>query len=174
LEKFQPQKSASASPSNSFSTPLIATQTPPWKFPTDIPTQVLLRPTQWIGKPLAQTELGRWTGTLLFPPEATVIIYYLSCNHCANHLKDIAETQAADPQHTPKYVLVQLPTPVGYKGRIFASELPTGLRVELPSQVMTWVIIPPCNIIVTGGIVARAERTKWKGKSHKPCKRDAF
>ena len=106
LEKFQPKESASASPSNSFSTPLIATQTPPWKFPTDIPPQVLLRPTQWIGKPLAQTELGRWTDTLLFPPDATVIIYYLSCNHCADHLKDLAAKQAADPQHAPKYVLV--------------------------------------------------------------------
>ncbi len=116
LEKFQPKESSLASLSNAFATPLIATQTPPWKFPTDIPAQVLFRPTQWIGKPLAQTELGRWTGTLLFPPEATVIIYYLSCNHCADHLKDIAEKQAADPQHTPKYVLVQLPFPRDTKG----------------------------------------------------------
>ena len=164
LEKFQPKESASASPSNSFSTPIIATPAPPWKFPTDIPAQVLLRPTQWIGKPLAQTELGRWTDTLLFPPDATVIIYYLSCNHCADHLKDLAEKQAADPQHAPKYVLVQLPTPAGYKGRIFVNELPTGLRVELPAQVKTWVITPPWDITVTGGIVARAERTKWEGE----------
>ncbi len=164
LEKFQPKESATASPSNSFSTPIIATPAAPWKFPDDIPPQVLLRPTQWIGKTLAQTELGRWTDTLLFPPDATVIIYYLSCNHCADHLKDIAEKQAADPQNAPKYVLVQLPTPAGYKGRIFVNERPTGLRVELPAQVKTWVITPPWDIIVTGGIVARAERTKLEGE----------
>ena len=164
LEKFQPKESATALPSNSFSTPIIATPAAPWKFPADIPPQVLLRPTQWIGKTLAQTELGRWTDTLLFPPDATVIIYYLSCNHCADHLKDIAEKQAADLQHATKYVLVQLPTPAGYKGRIFVNELPTGLRVELPAQVKTWVITPPWDIIVTGGIVARAERTKWEGE----------
>ena len=77
LEKFQPKEFSSASLSNAFATPLIATQTPPWKFPTDIPAQVLFRPTQWIGKPLAQTEIGRWTDTLLFPPDATAFIYYL-------------------------------------------------------------------------------------------------
>ena len=162
LKKFQPKESSIASISNAFASPLIATQTAPWKFPTDIPPQVLLRPTQWIGKPLAQTELGRWTDTLLFPPDATVIIYYLSCNHCADHLKNIAKKQAADLQHATKYVLVQLPTPAGYKGRIFVNELPTGLRVELPAQVKTWVITPPWDITVTGGIVARAERTKWE------------
>ncbi len=164
LEKFQPKESSSAALSNAFAKTLIATQTAPWKFPTDIPPQVLLRPTQWIGKPIAQTELGRWTDTLLFPPDAIVIIYYLSCNHCADHLKNIAEKQSADPQHAPKYVLVQLPTPAGYKGRIFVNELPTGLRVELPAQVKTWVITPPWDITVTGGIVARAERTKWEGE----------
>jgi len=77
----------------------------------EIPAQVLFRPSQWIGKPLAQTELGRWADTSLFSPDATFVIYYLSCNHCAVHLKDLAQKLPADPQHAPKYVIVELPTP---------------------------------------------------------------
>ncbi len=167
LEALQPKESTknpAVLPSSTLSTPLSLTTPVIWKMPEEIPAQVLLRPSQWIGKPLAQTELGRWTDTSLFPPDATVVIYYLSCNHCAAHLKDLAQKQSADPQHAPKYVLVQLPTPSGYKGKIFVNELPTGLRVELPSQVKTWVITPPWNVFLKDGLVVQVDRTKWAGE----------
>jgi hypothetical protein len=42
-------------------------------MPEEILAQVFLRPSQWIGKQLAQTELGRWADTSLFSPDATVV-----------------------------------------------------------------------------------------------------
>ena len=129
----------------------------PWKMPREFPQQVLLRPLQWIGKPLDATELGRWTDTSTFPPECTLLIYYLSCSHCAAHLKELASQQAANPSNSPAYVLVQLPTPAGYTGRLFVHEVPTGIHVELPSQVKAWVITPPWDVFVSGGRVVRAQ-----------------
>ena len=47
-------------------------------MPEEILAQVLLRPSQWIGKQLAQTELGRWADISLFSPDATVVVSCLS------------------------------------------------------------------------------------------------
>lgn len=156
LSAFQPRE---VSPSRSHPGVTLPTIAPAqlWKLPAEFPAQVLLRPLQWIGKPLAATELGRWTDTSQFPDECTVLIYYLSCNHCAAHLNELAQQQSADPSKSPAYVMVQLPTPAGYKGRMFVQELPTGLRVELPSAVKAWVITPPWDVFVSGGVVVRAQ-----------------
>lgn len=156
LTAWQPREAVRAR------TPSIANLLPTaphaiWKLPTEFPKQVLLRPLQWIGKPLASTELGRWADTSKFPPDCTVLIYYLSCNHCAAHLKELARLQAVDPSKAPAYVMVQLPTPAGYTGRMFVQELPTGLRVELPSEVGAWVITPPWDVFVSAGAVVRAQ-----------------
>jgi hypothetical protein len=47
-------------------------------MPEEILAQVLLRPSQWIGKQFAQTELGRWADTSLLSPDATVVFSCLS------------------------------------------------------------------------------------------------
>ena len=133
-------------------------------MPEEILAQVLLRPSQWIGKQFAQTELGRWADTSLFSPDATAALKYLSCKHCAAHLKDLAQKQSADLQHALKYVLVQLPTSSGYKGRIFASELLAGLRDKLRSQIKTWLVTPPWNVFLKDCLVVQVDRTKWEGE----------
>ncbi len=156
LSAFQPREAAPPR-SHAPATFAVHPAAPEWKLPTDFPPQVLLRPLQWIGKPLQATELGRWTDTSKFPDECTLLIYYLSCNHCAAHLKQLAEQQRADPSRAPAFVMVQLPTPAGYTGRTFVQELPTGLRVELPSAVKAWVITPPWDVFVSGGVVVRAQ-----------------
>lgn len=159
LSTFQPREAGRSRSQTSQSPSTFATTVTvqPWKLPAEIPAQVLLRPLQWIGKSLATTELGRWTDTSRFPDECTVLIYYLSCSHCAAHLKELAQQQLADPSKAPAYVMVQLPTPAGYTGRMFVQELPTGLRVELPSAVKAWVITPPWDVFVSGGVVVRAQ-----------------
>jgi hypothetical protein len=137
---------------------------PAWRMPSAIPEQVILRPLQWVGKRLAETELGRWTDTSTWPSDATVIIYYKSCNHCAAYLRQLAEQQQASPASSPKYVLAQLPTPAGYTGRLFVDRVPEGTLVELPAAVKTWVITPPWSVFVKGGVVSGAERVKWSGE----------
>lgn len=136
-----------------------------WRMPQVIPDQVILRPLQWVGKRLADTELGRWTDTSAFPHDATLIIYYLSCNHCAAHLRELADQQDASPDAAPNYVLVQLPTPSAYTGRLFVDRMPRGVRAVLPDQVKAYVITPPWDVFISGGVVSGAERIKWSGET---------
>ncbi|MFM7260028.1 MAG: hypothetical protein ACKO3W_05430 [bacterium] len=154
------------------STPVAATeatqqpaQTTRWSMPAEIPEQVLLRPLTWLGKPLAQTPLGTWVDTAPFPAKARMIFFYKSCNHCAALLKQLAEKQAADPASAPTYVLVQLPTPAAYTGKLFVETVPQhALWVELPSVVKAYVMTPPWIVDLDGGKVVHAERIPWPGE----------
>lgn len=138
---------------------------PAWSMPTEIPEQVLLRPLTWMGKPLAQTPLGTWVDTAPFPAKARMIFFYKSCNHCAALLKELAEKQTADPASAPTYVLVQLPTPAAYKGKLFVETVPKhALWVELPSVIKAYVMTPPWIVDIDGGKVVHAERVPWPGE----------
>lgn len=138
---------------------------PAWTMPTEIPEQVLLRPLTWIGKPLTQTPLGTWVDTTPFPAKARLIFFYKSCNHCAALLKELAEKQAAEPASAPTYVLVQLPTPAAYKGKLFVDTVPKhALWVELPSVIKAYVMTPPWIVDIDGGKVVHAERVPWPGE----------
>ena len=138
---------------------------PTWSMPTEIPEQVILRPLQWIGKPLAETPLGTWVDTAAFPAKARMIFFYKSCNHCAALLKELAEKQAADPASAPTYVLIQLPTPAAYKGKLFVETVPThALWVELPAVIKAYVMTPPWIVDIDGGKVVHAERVPWPGE----------
>ena len=144
---------------------------PAWKLPDTSPEQVLLRPSQWMNKPLAGTPLGTWVDTSKFPKTATLVFFYKSCNHCAALLADLAAKQAANPSVAPKYVLVQLPTPPAYKGKLFVDKVPEHeLWVELPSVVKAYVMTPPWLVDIDGGKVVRVERIPWPGeKDPKPA-----
>ena len=140
---------------------------PPWSLPTTIPEQVLLRPLQWVGKRLADTPLGTWVDTSPFPPKARLIFFYRSCNHCADLLARLATEQAANPAAAPTYVLVQLPTPPAYKGRLFVDKVPEHARwVELPSVVKAYVMTPPWIVDIADGTVVSAERIPWPGEKN--------
>ena len=136
-----------------------------WRMPTEIPEQVLLRPPTWIGKPIGDTPLGTWTDTSGFPAKARMVFFYKSCNHCAALLKELADKQAADPASAPTYVLVQLPTPAAYKGKLFVDAVPKhALWVELPSVIKAYVMTPPWLVDIDGGKVVHAERVPWPGE----------
>lgn len=151
----------SVTPAANSTTP----STPAWSMPTAIPEQVLLRPLQWIGKPLADTPLGTWVDTSPFPADARMVFFYKSCNHCADLLARLAAEQAAAPASAPTYVLVQLPTPPAYKGRLFVETVPAhALWVELPAVVKAYVMTPPWIVDVKGRRVVAAERIPWPGE----------
>lgn len=150
--------------------PIIVPMRPPdvapkaWSLPAQFPSEVILRPITWLNKPLASTELGRWTDTSKFPPNAQLILYYESCSHCAEHLRELAAKQAAGDTASPDYVLVQLPTPKAPNMRIFVDTVPNGMHVALPEEITRWVITPPWDVWIEGGLVKRAERIKWPGE----------
>lgn len=135
-----------------------------WSLPTEFPSEVILRPITWLNKPLASTELGRWTDTSKFPPNAQLVLYYESCSHCAEHLRELAAKQSAGDTTSPEYVLVQLPTPKAPNVKIFVDTVPTGMHVALPEEITRWVITPPWDVWIEGGLVKRAERIKWPGE----------
>ena len=142
---------------------------PAWKLPDAIPEQVLLRPSQWMNKPIGETPLGTWVDTSKFPKKATLVFFYKSCNHCAALLSDLAAKQAENPSIAPKYVLVQLPTPPAYKGRLFVDKVPEHeLWVELPSVVKAYVMTPPWLVDIDDGKVVRVERIPWPGEKNQP------
>ena len=158
------QQTAPLATATSQSTAPLAAA-PAWSMPTEIPEQVLLRPLTWLGKPLAQTPLGTWVDTAPFPAKARMIFFYKSCNHCAALLKELAEKQTADPAAAPTYVLVQLPTPAAYKGKLFVETVPKhALWVELPSVIKAYVMTPPWIVDIDGGKVVHAERVPWPGE----------
>lgn len=136
-----------------------------WSMPTTIPEQVLLRPSQWTGKPLAETEFGRWVDVSAFPAKARMIVYYESCNHCADHLRELAAAQDAGTDGGETFVLAQLPTPKGYTGRLHVDRVPrAAAHVSLPDVVKAYVITPPWDVFLENGRVVRAERVKWSGE----------
>lgn len=161
---------STTTPGASTTTPGASSATsapPPWSLPTTIPEQVLLRPLQWVGKRLADTPLGAWVDTSPFPPKARLIFFYRSCNHCADLLARLATEQAANPAAAPTYVLVQLPTPPAYKGRLFVDKVPEHARwVELPSVVKAYVMTPPWIVDIADGTVVAAERIPWPGEKN--------
>jgi hypothetical protein len=158
----------SVTPAANSTTPAASATTPSapaWSMPTTIPEQVLLRPLQWIGKPLADTPLGTWVDTSPFPADARLIFFYKSCNHCADLLARLAAEQTAAPASAPTYVLVQLPTPPAYKGRLFVETVPAHAAwVELPAVVKAYVMTPPWIVDVKGRRVVAAERIPWPGE----------
>lgn len=163
LAGLRPAESVAAVPA-----PDLAGAAPPpkpWSMPADIPEQVLLRPTQWIGKALAATEFGRWVDVSGFPAKARMILYYESCNHCADHLRELAAAQDATGGDGETFILAQLPTPKGYKGRLHVDRVPrAAAHVILPDAVKAYVITPPWDVFLEDGRVVRAERVKWSGE----------
>jgi len=85
---------------------------PAWKLPDTIPEQVLLRPSQWMNKPLADTPLGTWVDTSKFPKTATLVFFYKSCNHCAALLADLA-AKAAEHANNLGALMITYPSTHG-------------------------------------------------------------
>jgi hypothetical protein len=134
-------------------------------LPSVLPEQVILRPSQWVGRSLADTEFGRWVDVTGFPPDGRMILYYESCNHCADHLRELAAAQAADPGDATNYLLAQMPTPKGYTGRLHVDRVPkAAAHVVLPELAKGYVITPPWEVFLTDGRVTRAERVKRSGE----------
>lgn len=156
-----------AAPTTPTAVTPLPTPVPPiaWRMPSEIPEQVILRPLQWMGKPIGDTPLGTWADTSGFPAKARLVFFYKSCNHCAALLKELAEKQTADPASAPTYVLVQLPTPAAYKGKLFVDTVPKhALWVELPAVIKAYVMTPPWIVDIDGGKVVHAERIPWPGE----------
>ncbi len=147
-------------PSASSSTPPqpepIATEKRPapkgsdWRLPARLPRIITLRPPDWINQPLRQCALATWTDTSKMPEDCTLIFYYDTCPHCAEHIE--AKADSAD---RVDYVFIQLPTARNSRYPKVVHELPRGLHVKLPAGPR-WQIETPWDVLVSNGIVIKA------------------
>ena len=58
-----------------------------WKLPDSLPRWARLRPPEWIGKSIHETDLAVWMDTRAYPEDGTWILYLETCSHCADYLK---------------------------------------------------------------------------------------
>ncbi len=106
----------------------------------------------WPDRPVAETELGTWFDTSLWPPDFTGILYRQSCDHCAERLRELA---LADDGST-FYVLIRLPGDENLPPLVDERPLVIDeFDLVWPGPELT--IPPPIEFQVEGGIVRNVQ-----------------
>ena len=106
-----------------------------------------------------------FTAKSALPAKGRMILYYESCSHCADHLRELAAGQDSAQDGGETFILAQLPTPKGYTGRLHVDRVPkAAAHLLLPDAVKAYVITPPWDVFLENGRVARAVRVKRDGE----------
>lgn len=117
---------------------------------------VTLDPSTWIGRSIHDTELARWTETRKLPTDALWVLYRIDCDHCREHLRELARGFADSPR---VLVLIAL-RERGDEERRVVSELPPGEHVDLPDHVL-WHATAPWELeLDAAGVVLSAVAPK--------------
>lgn len=123
-----------------------------WTPPETWPRYVILEPSEWEGLPARETVLHRYLDTDALPPGATWILWRESCDHCAEHLRELALED--DPSRL--LVLVRLPDDADMP-KVVDVKPPALLEIDLPRQVKDWVIETPWELVVDeDGVIVEA------------------
>ena len=125
-----------------------------WRLPEKFPQYVHIKPLEWIGKSIHETQLAVWMDTRAYPEDATWILYLETCSHCAEYLKELEASFASDPK---VYVFVRLSTDKDEIEKLVHIK-PPGEEVALPKET-SWVVspqLPPWALVLEGGIVRSA------------------
>lgn len=159
-----PQEPAVAANGNGTTNPQPAAgeTTPPapavapagWRLPEKFPQYVHIKPLEWIGKSIHETQLAVWMDTRAYPEDATWILYLETCSHCAEYLKELEANFANDPK---LYVFVRLSTDKDEVEQLVHIK-PPGEQAALPKET-SWVVspqLPPWELVLEGGIVRSA------------------
>jgi hypothetical protein len=121
-----------------------------WELPAELPRWISLKPAGWVGKPIGETELGRWVDTARFPQDATWILYRLTCTHCRDHFKELA----AGWDGRTEYVFVRL-READEEQRNVIEERPPGTEIVLPAGPL-YTGYTPWDVVLDRGIVKEA------------------
>ncbi|MCY3001990.1 MAG: hypothetical protein NTV21_09310 [Planctomycetota bacterium] len=139
---------------NNAGTPPPAVAVGAWRLPEKFPQYVHLRPPEWVGKSIHETQLAVWMDTRAYPEDATWILYLETCSHCAEYLKQLEANFANDPK---VYVFVRLSTDKDEVEQVVHIK-PPGEQAALPKET-SWVVspqLPPWELVLEGGIVRSA------------------
>jgi hypothetical protein len=170
VDEPTPNESSTAA-STSSEDPMSQGAPGPWKLPATKPRWVKLRPPEWVGKSIHQTELGAWMDTRSLPDTARWILFLQTCTHCRDYLNRLEAAFGSDPQ---VYVLVTLATEQDEAEGII-QQTPPHEAGALPPDIQ-WVVgpeLPPWELVLEGGVVIEAihhdvdeagldKRTHWR------------
>lgn len=121
-----------------------------------LPQYVILEVETWIGRPVSETPLAEWLDVDALPQTGLWTFYRQTCEHCAEHLFELA---AADDGSRPQ-VLIRVPDPGDTPENSIIDVKPEGehvTEVALPEGI-DWVISTPAEIEVEDGIVTGARQ----------------
>jgi hypothetical protein len=115
----------------------------PWPRYVDLPVE------KWVGKPIRETELGPWIDTSVFPSENNRWVIYLhSCEHCRDYLRKLYNENPIDLD----LVLIEIKDD---RPRVVDLVPQTDWKAELSAEIQ-WVISPPWELLLRGGVVQEA------------------
>lgn len=135
-------------------TPQVAPTPQPWQLPATKPRWVKLRPPEWVGKSIHDTELAKWLDTRSLSDTGRWILFLQTCTHCRDYLNRVAANFGAAPD---VYVLVTLATEQDAAEGII-QQTPPHEAGALPPDIQ-WVVgpeLPPWELVLEGGIVIEA------------------
>ena len=117
----------------------------------------------WVGKDLGDTELGRRMDSVYsMPPDALWVLYRWTCEHCAKHLRELADTELGQ-----RYlVLCRLKESVDSDANRQLDRMPEGdfvFHCELPDTV-EYVVTTPAELEVEAFVVKRAAEGVGSGE----------
>ncbi|MBM3990603.1 MAG: hypothetical protein FJ298_06280 [Planctomycetes bacterium] len=110
-----------------------------------------LDPSTWVGRSIHDSDLARWTDTRKLPTDALWVLYRVDCDHCREHLRELARGFADAPR---VFVLLAL-RERGDEQRAVVDDLPPGERVDLPDHVR-WHATAPWELEIDGEGVVRS------------------
>ena len=107
------------------------------------------------GKELSETAFANYVEVYNTPPDALWIVWRATCDHCAEHLEHLAQTE----QGQRELVLLQLHEEQDTETNRVVHAMPTGdfvYTLEMPADV-DYVITTPGELDVEGYVVQRGE-----------------
>lgn len=117
----------------------------------------VLDPEEWIGKTVAETPLADWLeeDVATLPTEGTWILWRWTCDHCAEHLEELA----ANPPAVPFLTLVRVKEPHDADDNRQVFFMPEGegwvVHANLTDAV-EYVIETPADMDLEEGVIRRA------------------
>ncbi len=122
--------------------------------PVSLPGYVVLDVESWVGQDLAETDLAPFVEIDALPSEGLWIFYRHTCEHCAEHLFELAATDEGERPITLLRIVEEDDT----EANRIVQLLPEGEHVsmvELPLSV-DWVVTTPAEFELEGGRIVSA------------------
>ena len=108
----------------------------------------------WVGRDIWDTPLAQHLDVAQLPLDGLWVLYRNTCDHCATHLAELAETELGDRPVT----LVRLMEPTDTEANRVVFAMPShGLvqHAELPDTI-TYILTTPGDMVLEGGRIVSA------------------